>query len=516
VYSFNHLSVQEYFCALYISLLPEDQQLDLLKDHITDYPHIWRFYAGITKLRSSDLSLYLFQFLLQDKQLEKVLSYQQFQEIFTLSHQVTIALNSIYETQLSSDNCKHKLFSLYISHHRLLPYDCMSIAYFMSIASVKCLVLCHCEFGDQEAEMLARCKHHLPLLKVLDLKGNNITHKGMKSLTTIIKSSTITHFSVAHNPIFDDGIQLLKFKHLIHLNIWSVRMTEHGAFALGENFKLNDSLQSLKIGCNSIKDSGLTGILDNLPSTLVQLIASSCHLTYNGAVSIGKMLKINKTIKYLDITRNSIGDDGISAISDSLHVNTTLIQLVTRHCEFNDKGAKSVAKMLQENRTLKYLNISFNDIGDDGMTAVINSIQANTTLIQLKIFGYQFCFKNIKSLNEMLMVNKTLTMLDITCDDNAGDKVTSILETFLKNSCKLAQLHIDHSTNEPCTCEVSLQRSNVTATNAMCYTSNISLSLYTALHRRCTLKVYIILTMYTVSYIINYTTGTRSVYRSHS
>ena len=40
VYTFNYLSIQEYFCALYISLLPEDQQLQLLKDHITDYPHM--------------------------------------------------------------------------------------------------------------------------------------------------------------------------------------------------------------------------------------------------------------------------------------------------------------------------------------------------------------------------------------------------------------------------------------------------------------------------------------------
>ena len=71
VYTFNHLSVQEYFCALHISLLPEDEQLQLLKDHIIHYPHMWPFYAGITKLRSPDVLHYLCQILLQENQLSE-------------------------------------------------------------------------------------------------------------------------------------------------------------------------------------------------------------------------------------------------------------------------------------------------------------------------------------------------------------------------------------------------------------------------------------------------------------
>ena len=443
VYSFNHLSVQEYFCALYISLLPEDQQLQLLKDHITDYPHMWPFYAGITKLKSSDVIDYLYQFLLQDKELENT-DFIDCNKIPVSNDKAIVVLNSIYEAQLSSHVC-HKYKKAFLSMPMGIgPYDCMSISYFMSIAPVAHIFLYLCEIGDREAKMLARYKDLIPSLKVLNLTCNNITHKGMKSVAAIMKSST--HFSVARNPIGDAGIQLfplLKFKHLVQLNISYTEITEVGAYALAEYFKVCISLQSLEISHNHIKDNGLIEILKNLPCTLVRLIASDCHLTHKGAVSIGKMLRINNGLKYLKISSNSIGDDGISAISDGLHINTVLIQLVARACKFHSKGAKSIAKMLQANKTLKYLDISSNSIRDNGIKAVARSIQANTTLVQLKVFNCE----GTEDIDKMLMVNKTLKELGITYTN--GDVTHTALETFCMSSCELRQLNIatDHTSD---------------------------------------------------------------------
>ena len=441
VYTFNHLSVQEYFCALYISLLPEDQQLQLLKDHITDYPHMWPFYAGITKLRSSDILHYLCQFLLQ---IEKtVLIYN----VLTSSNKninTFVALNSIYEAQVSSDPCIYQLVSLFISSHTLSPYNYTSIFYLMSIAPITCLYLRGCNIGDEEVEkLLARCKDFIQALKVLDLFVNNITHKGIES---IIKSSTdLTHFSVACNPIIgDDGIHLFSLKHLIQLNISNISMTEVGTCILDE-FSDNNSLQSLKISDNNIKDNGLTGILNNLHSTLVQLIVAGCNLTYHGAVSIGKMLRVNETLKHLEISSNSIGDDGISAISDGLHVNTTLIQLVACNCEFHSKGAESVAIMLRANKTLKYLDISKNQIGDDGIAAVALSIQANTTLVQLNISSCYFCKQGAEGIAEVLRVNRTLTCLDISGNYIEYDEISALACSIQANTTlvklKISDIH---------------------------------------------------------------------------
>ena len=418
VYTFNHLSVQEYFCALYISLLPEEQQLQLLKDHITYYPHMWPFYAGITKLRSSVVLQYMQQLSLQGK-----ITYWRNHGIagIGIDRDVVTVLNSIYEAQLLlSDFCKHKVECLWLPGN-LHPYDCMSISYFMLIVPITYLILRNCYIGDRGAEMLARWQKLKPSLKLLDLASNDVTHRGMESIVAVVKCCTnLTHFSLTHNPIGDDGIQLfslLKLENLLYLNIKHVEMTEVGASALGEWLEHNNSLQSLEISDNNIQDNGLTEILNTIPSTLVQLIATCCNLTCNDAENIGETLRTNKTLKHLIIPNNPIGDDGISAIASGItsNTNTALTELNISHCEFHSKGTKSIADVLKINRTLKSLNISRNHIGDDAISTLGLGIQDNTTLTKLFIHS-EFTPRNADKL-----VNKTLKVEDISYSGTKED-----------------------------------------------------------------------------------------------
>ena len=45
-YSFNHLSIQEYLCAVYISLQSQQEQLRLLREHFHEYPNVFTYVCG--------------------------------------------------------------------------------------------------------------------------------------------------------------------------------------------------------------------------------------------------------------------------------------------------------------------------------------------------------------------------------------------------------------------------------------------------------------------------------------
>ena len=106
--------------------------------------------------------------------------------------------------------------------------------------------------------------------------------------------------------------------------------------------------------------------------------------------------------------------------------------------------------MLQANETLKYLDISSNSIRDDGIKPVARSIQFNTTLVQLKVFNCE-CTEDI---DKMLTVNKTLgitytnddvtnTALETFCMSNCELRQLNIAIDHTNNSFMIIAEYVD-------------------------------------------------------------------------
>ena len=175
-YNFNHLTIQEFLCAVYITLLSQQEQLHLLTEHFRDYRNVFMFVCGLTGLASSEM----FQFIYS-----KLTSYGR--DVITATRCINESKPSSTEHQIVSP------FALNMSDHSLLPYDCVCVSNILSCLPVTQLNMDNCSIDNKGAEMFM--KHYTnktstsQLLEELDFGYNELTSEGMEHMVKVVKTS---------------------------------------------------------------------------------------------------------------------------------------------------------------------------------------------------------------------------------------------------------------------------------------------------------------------------------------
>ena len=91
-------------------------------------------------------------------------------------------------------------------------------------------------------------------------------------------------------------------------------------------------------------------------------------------IRFAKAFAENTYLTHLDLSWNSVGDNGAMILAQSLRSNETLRILDVTHDEIKEKGAFVLADMLKENKGLEKLVLSDNPIGQRGGRAVLRAI----------------------------------------------------------------------------------------------------------------------------------------------
>ena len=185
-YSFFHQSVQEFLCAVYISLLSHDKQYELIDKYFDNFLYMFCYYFGLSK---SSVPTPVCQHLWSK-----------------LTHHpssviVKCAIICICECEQQLAALSPPLEPLKIdisSYKSLLPYDCLCISSLLSHYPVLKLMIWWCNIGDDGAELLAKTMSpsSVHLLEDLDLHWNNFTSKGIKYIMKIINASKLPIFYV--------------------------------------------------------------------------------------------------------------------------------------------------------------------------------------------------------------------------------------------------------------------------------------------------------------------------------
>ena len=177
-YSFTHVTVQEYFAALYIAMLPDQEQYRLMVEYVYDYSSslVFPFICGITRLKCKET----FQCVID--QASSVI-----QESFICLP--IRAVKCLYESKCVQST---STFSLDFRHHSVLPYECLCASFVLVNYPVSCLYLSFCNITVQRAEQLAKyfpAKKAACNLFFLELWDNGLTSTGFSSVMKIVKSS---------------------------------------------------------------------------------------------------------------------------------------------------------------------------------------------------------------------------------------------------------------------------------------------------------------------------------------
>ena len=180
-YNFNHLTIQEFLCAVYIALLHQQEQLRLLREHFDDYPNVFTFVCGLTGLASSEMFQFIYSKLTPSEYTDGVIR----------------AMRCINESKQSSAACQLvSPFALNMGGS-LLPYDCLCLSNILSYYPVTRVKMWDCRIGNKGAELLMKHYTHkttaCQLLEELDLGYNALTSEGIERIMEIVNSSK-SHF----------------------------------------------------------------------------------------------------------------------------------------------------------------------------------------------------------------------------------------------------------------------------------------------------------------------------------
>ena len=320
-------------------------------------------------------------------------------------------------------------------------------------------------------------------LQVVYITHNNITRSGFTSIKQCIEN--LQHpiqIYASWNEIISRNGELLVISKIctfqesenIIEHVWSFEDYDHDhiVICLSECLKEDDTLLELNMSKNQIirgrekkiieaikvnktllkLDASFTKIYDKdyisdclkINKSLKEVNMSENMITSNGAKEIATAIRVNTTLEKLDLSCNRISNDGVRFISDGLKNNNSLQELNISRNEITIEGAQYIAEAIQVNTTLEKINVSYNAISDNGAAAISYSLQFNNSLQEINMSRNEITSEGAQYIAEAIQVNTTLEKINVSCNAISDDGAAAISYSLQFNN-SLQELNISRN-----------------------------------------------------------------------
>ena len=353
-FNFLHLTLQEFLAAFHISMLSQEEQLELLRLHYSEphFSHVWRFLAGLTSFK--DIGWDVFADTMQVSRCGS-----------DMKMCSSLLANCLYEAQDPSI-CSEVYYSSHVVYSPMsaTQYDYYTLGYCISNSPSKWKL---CTVGGDGLAMLAA--------------GINCTPDNPKGTIGLIK------FSYNGEKIGD----LIKLPMCIMNNITELNLS-------------NCDLKSP--GCNN-----LANILSYVPN-LERLDLGDNPLSEGDANTLLLSLTKLPKLRYLDLLHAKLGVEDIRALGALIQPSGVLTNLVVGSTAMSLTAKEEMVEVILRDSNVSSISIMNLDLAQSGRQ-LRKKLEENTTLQKLMLWDRSFCIEGCVEVVRALETNHTLKYLTL-------------------------------------------------------------------------------------------------------
>ncbi|XP_073699549.1 uncharacterized protein [Garra rufa] len=310
------------------------------------------------------------------------------------------------------------------------------------------------ELGDTQVNQIAALlqdKHCQ--LNTLSLNNNCITEEGCRVLAAALNSnpSNLTELDLSENKLGNPGIKIILtlFENvqcrLEKLKLSCISITDDGCAALASVF--NSNIRELDLSRNQIGDSGVTEISSLLRTsqcTLQILRLSNCSVTEEGYKALASALRSNPShLIELDLTGNDPGQSGVKELTELLQDPNCQLKTLRFLGPVADEACQYVTGIVGKNLLLlRELNLSKHELGDTRVNQIAALLEdKHCKLNTLILSNCSITEEGYKALASALRSNPShLIELDLTGNDPGQSGVKELNDLLQDPNCQLKTL----------------------------------------------------------------------------